>query len=145
MTEIKPSLYLGGYRDAKGDIQSWYKSVGATHVLCVASEIEPPKVNGITIKHLPVADDDPSASITDVIPASLKFINDALDGGGVVLIHCRSGASRAVCVTMAVLVSRYNYTMVNAYHFVSFRRKEMNVFPSYLSQLQEWDAATPKN
>ena len=143
MTEIKPTLYLGGYRDADdGDIPGWYKSVGATHVLCVASEIDPPRVAGITIKYLPMADDDPSANITDIIPASLEFIEDALDAGGVVLVHCRSGASRAVCVTLAVLVRRFHYTLVDAHRFVYFRRKEMNVFEPYLSQLQEWDAAT---
>ena len=138
MTEIKPNLYLGGYRDAMGDIPKWYKFIGTTHVLCVASEISLPTVDGINIKHLPIADDDPSVDIIDIIPESLEFINNALDDGGTVLIHCRSGVSRAVCVTLAVLINRFNFTLINAYHFVASRRTKMNIFPAYLTQLENW-------
>lgn len=138
MTEIKPHLFLGGYRDANGEIPSWYKSVGATHVLCVASEIRIPEVDRVQILHLPVADDDPTDSIVAILPRALAFVNGALDGGGTVLIHCRSGASRAVCATLAVLVERYNYTLIDAFHYVARRRRAMNVFPEYLTQLEEW-------
>ena len=138
MTEIKPNLYLGGYRNANGNIPAWYKSIKATHVLCVASEIRLPVVDGVIIKHISFEDDDPSANIADILPESLEFVNNALNSGGTVLIHCRSGASRAVCVTLAVLVDRFKYTLVNAFHFVAGRREAMNVFPTYLNQLETW-------
>lgn len=138
MTEIKPHLFLGGYKDAYGDIPRWYKSVGATHVLCVASEITPPTIEGVFVKHLPIPDDDPSTDIATILPGALAFIVDALDRGGNVLIHCRSGASRAVCVTLAVLVKHFGYSLVDAYHFVARRRQAMNVFPVYLNQLEAW-------
>lgn len=141
MTEIKPRLFVGGYRDALGDIPAWYELMGATHVLCVASEITPPEAHGIEIMHLPVADDDPSENIVQILPQALKFVKGALRDGGTVLIHCRSGASRAVCVTLAVLVDCYNFTLVDAFHYVARRRKVMNIFPEYLTQLEEWSHA----
>lgn len=51
-------------------------------------------------------------------------------------MHCRDGASRAVCVILAVLVQHYDYSLVDAYHYVSHRRQQVNIFPQYLDQLQ---------
>lgn len=138
MTEIKPNMFLGGYRDAHGDIPGWYMSVRATHVLCVASEISPPQVACILIKHLPIPDDDPSTNIFESMQSAVDFVENALKTGGTVLIHCRSGASRAVCVVLVALVTCYGYTLIDAYHFVSAKREAMNVFPPYLMQLERW-------
>lgn len=111
----------------------------AQHTFCVwhpRSKI--PYVNKIHLKHLPIPDDDPRTDITVSLPDALTFINEALDKDGVVLIHCRSRASRAVCVTLALLVMRYNCTLTDAYHYVASKRKAMNIFPAYLTQLDAW-------
>jgi protein-tyrosine phosphatase len=142
MTEIKPNLLLGGYRDAGGaSLESWYRSLGASYVLCVASEIEPPMHlmhPDVTVLHLPIADDDPSDDVTRILEEAVAFVKLGMDNNATVLVHCRSGVSRAVCVTLAVLVKSFGYSLVDAYHYIISRRKHVNVFPRYLDQMQEW-------
>lgn len=140
MTEITPGILLGGYREAgrEGDIVSWYHRLKVDHVLCVASELAPPAAAGIVVKHLPLDDDNPGEDISKILDPATAFVAEATSKRGTVLIHCRDGASRAVCVTVAVLVACYGYSLVNAYHYVSHRRKQTNVFPHYLDQLQKW-------
>ena len=140
MTEIKPGILLGGYREAgrEGNILSWYQRLKVDHVLCVASEVVPPTAAGIVVKHLPLDDDNPGEDVAKVLDAATAFVAEATLNRGTVLIHCRDGASRAVCVTIAVLVACYGYSLVNAYHYVSHRRKQTNIFPQYLDQLEKW-------
>ena len=57
-----------------------------THVLCVAAEIEPPRPQGVTVAHMPLADDDPAEDITRVFEGATAFVRGALDEGGRVLM-----------------------------------------------------------
>ena len=141
MTEIKPGILLAGYREAglDGDVIGWYRRLKVDHVLCVASELAPPTADGLIVKHLPLDDDNPREDIIKVLEPAVAFVAEATSKGGSVLIHCRDGASRAVCVTIAVLVASYHYSVVNAYHYVAYRRKQTSVFPQYLDQLQKWE------
>jgi protein-tyrosine phosphatase len=87
---------------------------------------------------MPLADDDPTEDITRIFNGATAFVEKALGEGGKVLIHCRSGASRAVCVTTAILVQLFGYGVTDAYFYICHRRREANVFPPYLDQLQAW-------
>ena len=147
MTEVKPPqaglgrLRLGGYKDADGDddVLPWYQRLHVTHVLCLTAEFTPPKAPGIVVRHLPIADDDPSKDLAGILPKATQFVGDALNSeGSCVLIHCRNGASRAACVTMAVLVTVYAYNLVDAYHFLLHRRRKMDIFGPFLNQLETW-------
>ncbi len=89
MTAIKPNLLLGGYREAGLDISKWYSRLGATHVICVAAEIEPPRPQGMTVAHMPLADDEPAEDITKIFEKATAFVKEAFEKGGRVLIHCR--------------------------------------------------------
>jgi protein-tyrosine phosphatase len=96
---------------------------------------------------LPINDDDPREDITRILPEALSVIEDvkrrreAGDTQRRVLVHCRSGASRAVCVTLAALVHLENMTITDAYYYVLHRRPQAaNVFPAYLRQMEAWAA-----
>jgi len=140
MTEIKPRLLLAGYREAgkDGDILAWYRRLKVDHVLCVASEFVPPTADGLSVKHIPLDDDNPREDITRVLVPAVAYVEKSLSTGGTILVHCRDGASRAVCVILAVLIKHYDYSLIDAYHYVSHRRKQVNIFPQYLDQLQRW-------
>jgi len=136
MSLIKPNLILGGYKEADNDVESWYRSFQVSSVLCVASEFIPPNVESINIKHIPIVDDDPSENLSLILPEAITFVKNELEKGNKVLVHCRSGASRAVCVILAVLIELFNYTLIDAYHYVLHKRSQMNIFPPFLDQLQ---------
>lgn len=147
MTEIKPPsasfgrLRMGGYKDADDDddVLGWYQRLHVTHVLCMAAEFTPPAAPGIIIAHMPIADDEPQADLFGILSPAVQFVEDALhQQSSTVLIHCRNGASRAVCVTLAVLVKVYNYCLVDAYHYVQHLRKKMQILDAFQDQLTAW-------
>lgn len=136
MSLIKENLILGGYKEAENDIKSWYKSLQVSSILCVASEFVPPNIELMNIKHIPIIDDDPSENLSLILPQTIAFVKNELENGNKVLVHCRSGASRAACVILAILIELFNYTLIDAYYYVLNKRPQMNIFPPFLDQLQ---------
>ncbi|KAF9022294.1 phosphatases II [Hymenopellis radicata] len=85
------------------DLKFYCLYAGITHVLSVCPDpIEDLKVG---IEHLRIeVEDHECADLLSHLPRAVSFIQDALDGGGRVLVHCRMGISRSVTVLAAWLI-----------------------------------------
>ncbi|KAK9410787.1 dual specificity protein phosphatase 19 [Crotalus adamanteus] len=98
---IKSWLLLGS-QDAAHDLETM-KKYKVTHVLNVAYGVENAFPNDFTYKTIPVLD-LPETDITSCFPECFEFIEQIKLKGGVVLVHCNAGVSRAAAIIIGFLM-----------------------------------------
>lgn len=83
-----------------------------THILSVCSDPIPAEVPeaGICHKRIQVEDVD-YADLLIHLPTAVKFIDQALRSGGVVLVHCVQGISRSAAVVVAYSARLSNFSV----------------------------------
>ncbi len=80
--------------------KSTLSTLGITHVVSVCPDLI--EVLPMGTEHLRVeVEDHEYADLLSHLPRAITFIQDALDGGGRVLVHCRMGISRSATVLAA--------------------------------------------
>ena len=84
-----------------------------THILTVASGITPKFPTNFTYKVVYILD-SPSANLKAHFNSCIKFIKQALDQGGTVLVHCFAGVSRSATIVIAFLMQEYGMTLNEA-------------------------------
>ncbi|VDM46323.1 unnamed protein product [Toxocara canis] len=125
------------------------KKLQVSHILTVSAMGIPERsqIPGVEYKFLFVMD-----SITQDILANnllikklicfffldigLKFIEDAINDGGTVLVHCEVGMSRSVVFVMAYLMRRYQWSVEKALLHVRTARPIAHPNDGFLRQLQ---------
>jgi protein-tyrosine phosphatase len=108
-----------------------------THVLNVAEECNLLGRLNREYKHVKIADDDPETNITIYIPECIKFIDEGIQSGNV-LVHCLEGISRSVCIVLSYLVIKCNYTFDAAFDLIKQKRPQVDPFLLYLEQLRRF-------
>jgi gamma-glutamylcyclotransferase (GGCT)/AIG2-like uncharacterized protein YtfP len=93
-------------------------------------------VAGVTSLHVAISDNNVD-DIARFFPQSLAFIDAALTGGGRVLVHCSSGASRSTTVLTAYLMQHTGRTLRDALFHVSARRPVIVPSTTFFAQLQQ--------
>ena len=96
-------IYLGN--DCGANDFAKLTALGITHILnasdCIPNYFE--DTSTITYMRIPIADCG-SVILNDYFPAVFKFINNALDTGGRILVHCFAGKSRSASFVIAYLM-----------------------------------------
>ena len=72
------------------------------------------------------------------LPGACRFIHDAINSGGVVLVHCVQGVSRSASVVCAHLMHAYGWTPAQALQFVKSKRPSADPNPGFVAQLGEY-------
>ncbi|XP_037068202.1 probable rhodanese domain-containing dual specificity protein phosphatase [Pollicipes pollicipes] len=84
--------------------------------------------------------DSEDQELLSVLPRIFKFITDALETGGRVLIHCDQGVNRAAAVTLAYLMADKGCTLEDAYFFLESLRPTIQPAYHFLKQLTNYEA-----
>ncbi|KAJ6485785.1 protein-tyrosine phosphatase-like protein [Mycena sanguinolenta] len=129
---IDDKLYLGNL-SAAGSPQLLTR-LKITHVLSVCPDIMEVVE---TIKHLtlPIVDDE-QFELLQYLSATCQFIQEALDSGGHVLVHCVMGISRSAAVVSAYLMFSQHISAARAIALVRSRRPKSKPSYNFIRQLQ---------
>ncbi|KAJ3754508.1 protein-tyrosine phosphatase-like protein [Lentinula raphanica] len=136
-TNIPPSideivdgqLYLGNLSAARSS--ELRKQLGITHILSVCPEFPSTGPNHLTI----AVDDCEYDDLLIRLPESCQFIQQALDDGGRVLVHCVMGVSRSATVLSAFLMQSRHLTPSQALELIRTRRPCVQPNYGFLKQL----------
>ncbi|KAJ8517744.1 hypothetical protein ONZ45_g5119 [Pleurotus djamor] len=120
---LKDQLFLGNL--SAGQSVDLRKKIGITHVVSVCPEYASTGPNHLSI---PVQDSEYENLLVH-LPNACCFIQNALDRGGKVLVHCVMGISRSTTVVCAYLMKTRHMTPAAAIRFV--KRWRPCVHPNY--------------
>mmetsp|Transcript_7183 Transcript_7183/g.15639 ORF Transcript_7183/g.15639 Transcript_7183/m.15639 type:complete len:637 (-) Transcript_7183:192-2102(-) len=86
------------------------------------------------------ADSQTILDARDVVANEIfRFIEEALEGAESVLIHSVRGQSRSCCVLSAYMMKKYCWGLRKTMEFLSSRRPDLNLKPSFLQQLSGYE------
>lgn len=114
-----------------------------THVINVTPNV--PKPNSILREnYLQIEiNDSGEENILKYFNTTGKFIDKALNEGGVVLVHCHMGISRSVSIVAAYLLyKRFSKTTNDALSYISQKRCVSNPNSSFIHQLKIYNRET---
>ena len=108
MDQIRPWLFIGGYRDTKHLAYLQFKSI--TAMLQLAERVEQPEIVSL---YLPVEDLAPISSTH--IRQGLDFIREQKDKGHRILVACGAGMNRSSAFSAAALKEAESLTLFEAF------------------------------
>lgn len=137
MYEIIYGLYLASFADAEqGALYAHYVFVNCTRDLPMLGP-------GIRI---PVDDDLRPESIQNLykaLPDTIKWIDEKLDRGNSVVVHCAAGQQRSAAVVAAYLIQKKGYSVDQAVQYLRKIKPDafyMNV--NFRPALDQWSLQT---
>ncbi len=113
-----------GSEVAAADLEALRRNNITGIINCIGG-CEPKKYPGIVVYHVPV-EDNGDAPIGEYFRSSFEFVETILSQGGGVLIHCQQGISRAVTITIAVLMQKLGCDFEYALDKIQEVRKQAN-------------------
>ncbi len=136
---ITPTIYVGPQYNARG--KRWLENKGINAVINMRTEYDDAK-HGLDLQHylhLPTIDDD--APTIKHLQAGVLFIQQILDEGGKVYIHCMGGIGRAPTMAAAYFIST-GMTTDEAIAFIKRKRPFINITPPQLERLRDFEKLT---
>ena len=111
---VYPNIYIGNYSTSTN--LELLKNVGITHIISVIPTFNPPFSDKFKYLHIQ-AYDDQTQDLSQYFQNCNAFIENVLNEGGKVLIHCMVGRSRSVTMFLAFLINvirgNFNQNIVN--------------------------------
>ncbi|XP_010464177.1 PREDICTED: dual specificity protein phosphatase 1B [Camelina sativa] len=136
LSEIQQGLFIGSVAEATNS--DLLKSSNITHVLTVAVALVPPYPNDFVYKVIEVVDRE-ETDLTVYFDECFTFIDQAIQSGGGVLVHCFMGMSRSVTIVVAYLMKKHGMSFSKAMELVKSRRPQALPNSGFISQLQKFE------
>ncbi|KAK5114968.1 hypothetical protein LTR85_010006 [Meristemomyces frigidus] len=138
------NLYIGGLFTLRR--REALQVSGITHVLSILRlPLDQRLFEGFAHKVVEV-DDVEDENLLEHFPACNKFIQDGLDAGGGVLVHCAMGKSRSATAVCAYLMRHYGITPDQALSQIRESRPLCEPNEAFWKQLELYhQLATPEN
>ncbi|TFL00541.1 protein-tyrosine phosphatase-like protein [Pterulicium gracile] len=133
-TVIEDQLLLGNIMAARSTRTLAERRI--THIISCCRDPIPGELpeSGITHMRIPVEDVD-YADLLIYLPRACAFIEEALQYGGRVLVHCVQGLSRSAAVVAAYLMYSRRITPTQAMDIVRQARDQVWLNPGFQEQL----------
>jgi len=132
MSLVLPNLYIGGEENAK-DFE-WLKYRGITHIVNCARELKPHFPNEFEYINL-ASEDVHTYNLNDAFFRSHKFINQSLEAGGTVLVHCSQGISRSSSIVCYYMMHELEMSAKEALYFLKESHPIARPNQGFFSQL----------
>ncbi|KAF7775665.1 hypothetical protein Agabi119p4_4058 [Agaricus bisporus var. burnettii] len=132
---LKNQLYLGNVAAVK--CPDTRKKLGITHVVSVCHEYCPENGTSDTHLHIPVQDTE-YEDLLIYLPKTTHFIQNALEEGGRVLVHCVMGVSRSTTVVAAFLMKHKKMDARSALRYIKQRRLQAHPNYGFIKQLDTY-------
>lgn len=133
MSKVIDNLYVAGVEETFKDEML---KLEVTHFLNVASELNIHERVEHGYKKIAINDDDINCDIRSILLDCVNHIDNIINDGGSVCVHCLEGKSRSVCVCIAYLCCKLEWDFDVAYKWIKTQRPFIDVFPLYLQQLR---------
>ncbi|KAG2454155.1 hypothetical protein HYH02_001191 [Chlamydomonas schloesseri] len=109
-----------------------------THILQVGCGLGPSHLGQFDYLTVSINDME-NVDIVAELPDMLSFIDKAIAGGGVVLVHCMMGISRSASTVIAYLMWKERIGFVTAAERVYAARPFISPNPGFVLQLRLWE------
>ncbi len=133
---ICDKLYLGCYRSAEHLEEMQLR--GVTHVLTVAGGLQPRHTEVLQYKLVNVEDYE-GEDLKRYFEELVDWINQTIQSGGTVLVHCAAGVSRSASIVIAYLMRTNGWKYKRAFKFAFKRRPCISPNPGFEKQLKQYD------
>lgn len=130
--EIIDGVYVGGIGSSRN--RKFLIRSGITHILTVAEKIHPSFPELCIYKIISIKDEE-GEDLSPFFVEAKKFIDEAKEMGGKVLVHCHAGASWSPSLVIAYMMLTYHLSLDVCLDFVIQRRSIVAPNFSFLSQL----------
>ena len=145
MSVITDGIYVSRYRACRD--RDFLKQHNITHVInCASQSCDNHFPSDFMYLNLPLKDEPlseeqlhlPLTPLENVIPYAALFIQNCLDSGGRVVVHCRKGVSRSVAVVAGFLMVERGASLVQALTLIRERRKVADPNVWFVENLKEY-------
>lgn len=133
ITRITKSLWLSGFPSTKDLICYRF-----TFVLCVCPKRPTLPNRGVNGVWISVTDSEMTNIRPFFIPAA-NLIDEQIENGEKVLIHCRMGRSRSVTILLAYLMYKQHLSLRKAMELVKVKRPVVKVNRGFARQLLRFE------
>ena len=132
-SEINENLYIGDFPSAcnKGEL----KELGITHIVTAVVGVEPMFPNDFKYQLVDICDTK-TTDISIHFDQCAKFMDDAIENGGKVYVHCMCGISRSATIIAAYLIYKYRFTDDTAIGLLKECRDCIDPNPGFRRQLK---------
>ncbi|ELR16194.1 dual specificity phosphatase, catalytic domain containing protein [Acanthamoeba castellanii str. Neff] len=133
--EVQAGLFMGSQRSS-GNVD-YLRSLNITHILSVGVDtLHPTEFTHKRIKGLQDAD---TSDLLSRLPECIAFIEEALQAGSGVLVHCQGGISRSAAVVVGFLVhSNRDLSANEALALLHQSRPTARPRPAFLEQVEAY-------
>ena len=134
--EIIPHLFLGSIGSASNLKQ--LQNFKITHIICCAKGIQnffPDNFKYLNINLL----DSQTEPIKKHFEESNKFIDDAIQNKGNVLIHCHAGISRSSAILIAYIMKKQKMSLDKVLELIRAKRDKVKPNDGFIEQLKEYE------
>jgi protein-tyrosine phosphatase/rhodanese-related sulfurtransferase len=136
---IEDFLWLGSMQSAHST--ETIQGLRITHIVDATNHTDSNKFPDV-VKYLNVdIDDDESSDLTPFFQPVCKFIDQALEENGRVLVHCQAGISRSASLVINYMRHHYSWNLRQAYRHAIECRPEIHPNRSFMLQLMAAEAA----
>ncbi|KIM65744.1 hypothetical protein SCLCIDRAFT_1156379 [Scleroderma citrinum Foug A] len=140
--EILPGLLLGPFQASKSlDTLQGY---GVTHIVCIRDQKEAfsvkPRFPDLFRYLVLDVEDNEEQNVIRLFPEADQFIQQALDQGGKVLVHCNGGISLSPAFVVMFVMRHCHLSWEDALHLVQNRRYCISPNGGFLTQIKEYES-----
>ena len=136
MSVIAPGLLVGSVHDAfNTNILSKFH---IATILNVASELQFAGRCNMHYYKIGINDDCITSDMQNILPDCLQLIQETMQQGASILVHCLEGKSRSICVVLAYMVIINLQDWDASLSYLKQIRPTIEIFPLYLQQTKSY-------